>query len=128
VLNCAEFSCHDGFTGTAPVGSWPGNASPYGALDMSGNVWEWVHDWFDPWYYLTSPYEDPRGPCDGALECVTALVHVARGGSWDDAVPAEWEEESRAQNRLTTYFRHNEVSESCNSDVGFRCAMDFPGE
>jgi formylglycine-generating enzyme required for sulfatase activity len=95
---------------------------------MAGNVWEWVHDWFDPSYYITSPYLNPRGPCDGALTCATTSTRVARGGSWDDAIPAQWEEDARHQNRLTTYFRHSEANEGCNGDVGFRCAMDFLGE
>ena len=37
----------DGYYGTAPAGSYPLGASPYGALDMVGNVWEWVADWSD---------------------------------------------------------------------------------
>jgi formylglycine-generating enzyme required for sulfatase activity len=45
----------DGFQLTAPVGNYPAGASPYGALDMSGNVWEWVNDWVDEAYYQSSP-------------------------------------------------------------------------
>jgi len=37
----------DGYYGTAPVGSFPAGASPYGALDMAGNVWQWTADWYD---------------------------------------------------------------------------------
>ncbi len=37
----------DGYINTAPVGSFPAGASPYGALDMAGNVWEWISDWHD---------------------------------------------------------------------------------
>ena len=45
----------DGYEKTAPVGSFPDGASPYGALDMAGNAWEWVRDWYDEQYYTGSP-------------------------------------------------------------------------
>lgn len=48
-----------------PVGSRPGNASPYGMLDALGNVMEWVADWYDPAYYAYSPYANPLGPPSG---------------------------------------------------------------
>ena len=47
---------------TTRVGSYPAGASPYGALDMAGNVWEWVSDFYDVDYYLTAPTADPAGP------------------------------------------------------------------
>jgi len=57
----------------APVGSHPEGASPYGVLDMSGSVWEWVADWYDLEYYSRSPSRNPREPDSG-------LGKVQRGG------------------------------------------------
>jgi len=50
---------------TSAVGSYPAGASPYGALDMAGNVWEWVNDWYDGSYYSVSPPNNPPGPATG---------------------------------------------------------------
>ena len=50
---------------TWPVGSKPKGASPYGALDMAGNVWEWVEDQYDAEYYANSPSKNPTGPSSG---------------------------------------------------------------
>jgi serine/threonine-protein kinase len=60
---------------TTEVGKYPSGASPYGALDMAGNVSEWVNDWFDSSYYAKSPAENPPGPASGQF-------HILRGGSW----------------------------------------------
>lgn len=70
--------CHDdGYPLTAPVGSFPSAASPYGALDMAGNVWEWIADWYDAGYCADSPYENPTGPASGT-------ERAQRGGAWYD--------------------------------------------
>jgi formylglycine-generating enzyme required for sulfatase activity len=60
---------------TSAVGSYPSGASLYGPLDMAGNVWEWVHDWYSSTYYSTLPYDNPTGPDTGTYK-------VLRGGSW----------------------------------------------
>jgi hypothetical protein len=60
---------------TAPVGSYSGGVSPYGAHDLAGNVWEWVADWYDKDYYKRSPDRNPQGPGSGSRR-------VLRGGSW----------------------------------------------
>jgi len=90
---------------TTEVGIYPAGASPYGALDMTGNVWEWVNDWFAPDYYKDSPESNPPGPSTG-------LNHVLRGGSWNlDA------------DLVRSTFRGTHPSEP-NLGIGFRCAMD----
>ncbi len=97
-----------GFAATDPVGAHPSGASPYGLLDMGGNVWEWCMDWYDKDYYSVSPRRDPKGPTGG-------IALVVRGGSWDS--------------------RPDVLSCSCRSfgnigyregDFGFRCAMNAP--
>jgi formylglycine-generating enzyme required for sulfatase activity len=71
----AEAAVDDGYMFFAPVGTYPAGASPYGTLDMAGNAWEWVADFFDESYYARSPGTDPAGPEAGD-------EHVLRGGSW----------------------------------------------
>ena len=77
----------DGYVQSAPVGSFSAGASPYGVLDMGGNVWEWVHDAFietDPLntsvqnYYAISPDVNPQGVDPSITE-----YRVMRGGSWN---------------------------------------------
>jgi formylglycine-generating enzyme required for sulfatase activity len=63
----SDATVNDGYQYTAPVGNYPAGASPYGALDMAGNVMEWVADFYDPAYYTYSPSENPRDPKKGIL-------------------------------------------------------------
>ena len=67
---------------TSQVGTYPAGASPYGVMDMAGNVREWTHDWYAYHYYDVSPAVNPQGPGFSA-----GLNRIVRGGSWlsDDA-------------------------------------------
>ncbi|MCX6580998.1 MAG: SUMF1/EgtB/PvdO family nonheme iron enzyme [Candidatus Aminicenantes bacterium] len=64
-----------GLNKTVQVGSYPSGKSPYGCMDMAGNVWEWCADWYDKDYYKNSPGKNPPGPLAG-------YYRVLRGGSW----------------------------------------------
>ncbi len=67
----------DGYPVTSPVGIFPSGASPYGVLDMAGNVWEWTADWYDENYYSSqTTWRNPAGPASGEYR-------VLRGGSWN---------------------------------------------
>ncbi|GIK41437.1 MAG: hypothetical protein BroJett011_52700 [Chloroflexota bacterium] len=88
---------------TTPVGTYPEGASPYEVLDMAGNVWEWVADWYDSEYYKNSPSENPSGPPNGDYK-------VLRGGSWGD-----FQHEERATKR-------NVPPAKPGDNIGFRCA------
>jgi eukaryotic-like serine/threonine-protein kinase len=68
---------NDGYADTAPVGSYLAGASPYGMLDMAGNVWEWVKDWYQETFYTSTPLDNPIGPDSGTTRSL-------RGGSWSD--------------------------------------------
>jgi formylglycine-generating enzyme required for sulfatase activity len=94
---------------TAPVGSFPAGASPYGALDMAGNVWEWCADWYDAGYYKNAPTRNPTAPATGTWR-------VLRGGSWYCAYLVGFRAAFRSGSRPT--FRHR---------LGFRCVLRSPG-
>ncbi|MBI1846126.1 MAG: SUMF1/EgtB/PvdO family nonheme iron enzyme, partial [Candidatus Rokubacteria bacterium] len=51
--------------GTSAAAAYQSGASPYDALDLAGNAWEWVADWFDARYYASAPEQDPPGPAAG---------------------------------------------------------------
>jgi len=72
-----------GLGDTVAVGTHPTGASPYGALDMAGNAWEWVADWYDPGYYAVSPPDNPPGPAKTG--CPQGDCKVLRGGGWDSS-------------------------------------------
>jgi formylglycine-generating enzyme required for sulfatase activity len=95
---------------TSAVGSFPAGASPYGALDVAGNVWEWVQDWYGETYYADSPSNNPDGPSSGQYR-------VLRGGSWN----YNWWDTIRVAYR---YFSDPDYRDF---DFGFRCGVS-PGE
>lgn len=104
---CTDGAC-DSFTGTAPVGSFPNGASPFGALDMAGNVWELTADYYGADYYNTVPPQNPQGVQEGENR-------VLKGGSFS------------SPERVPRGARRGEADPSgSNFNIGFRCALPAP--
>jgi formylglycine-generating enzyme required for sulfatase activity len=108
---------------TSRVGSYAEGASPFGILDMAGNVWEWVADRYRPDYYSRSPSKNPPGP---SAEEVFNTMRVLRGGSFqEDGVILRLANRNfldgpdpKAQPDDEAYYGRS------SAIIGFRCAMD----
>ncbi|MBZ0290677.1 MAG: formylglycine-generating enzyme family protein, partial [Anaerolineae bacterium] len=97
--------------GAVAVGSYTSGASFYGMLDMSGNIAEWVSDWYSPSYYTQLAQSgqavlNPQGPPAGTEK-------VVRGGSWD--TPPFF---------ARTIHRQSAEPQNQTLWLGFRCAQD----
>ena len=79
---------------THPVGQKAANG--LGLYDMSGNVWQWVQDWYDGSYYKNSPKDNPTGPSSGKEK-------VLRGGSWYNVTSYSWNLEATNRDLGRTY-------------------------
>jgi len=90
---------------TSAVGCYAAGASPYGALYMAGNVWEWVNDWYSSSYYGSSPSSNPTGPASGSYR-------VLRGGGWYGG-----------DDYLRVAYRDDGNPAYQSSYLGFRCAV-----
>lgn len=93
---------------TNEVGFYSTGASPYLLLDMAGNVYEWVFDWYSNNYYSMSPYMNPQGPPSGTNR-------VMRGGGWNNT--SEF---------VRTAYRGRNLPANYSFDIGFRCASTVP--
>ena len=93
---------------TAESASYFAGASPYGALNMAGNVYEWVNDWYASDYYASSPSSNPSGPASGEYRAM-------RGGSaFSDPI------------YLRVVYRDWYPIAYYSYQVGFRCAASAP--
>ncbi len=102
--------CNSGYSSvcdTVPVGRYPDGVSFYGCFDMTGNVWEWVSDWFSKTYYEDGQ-KNPTGPPVGTH-------HVSKGGSW-----------TTDEEACQTSFRCWSLPGARWGYCGFRCARTLP--
>lgn len=95
----------DGWVGTCPVGTFPPN--DLGLHEVTGNVWEWCADWFDPQWYAVSPRHSPAGPPEGQAK-------VMRGGSYLCHDSYCW--------RYRVDARSSNTPDSSTGNLGFRVA------
>lgn len=104
---------------TVPVDALSEGRSPYGILNMAGNVLEWVEDDFDVRYYQRSEVNDPRSPTDGCYLLQDGWkgicpYKVLRGGGFD-----------AKDNSVRTYIRFFGRPDVRDHNIGFRCAYDI---
>ena len=105
------------------VGSFPAGASPYGILDMAGNVTEWVSDFYDAGYYGLGVSTNPTGPL--AARGMLSQLRVLRGGSYQDV-----EKDIRVSNRGSASGPNPDANDmesveftgESSPKIGFRCA------
>ena len=105
---------------TSRVGSYAAGASPFGALDMAGNVWEWVADLYEIEYYYYSPDTNPTGP-----ETNGTSLRVIRGGSYQDGwtnLRVSKRGAALGPNPKAPYDNPNRNGE-ISSKIGFRCGL-----
>jgi formylglycine-generating enzyme required for sulfatase activity len=107
VLPWRETGLNDGYRNTAPVDAFPAGASPYGALQMAGNVDEWVEDSYDAGFYA-----DPKSG-ERPVNRVRGDLKGLRGGNYNDDGA-----HVRAARRIADDTRHSAI------DIGFRCAAN----
>jgi formylglycine-generating enzyme required for sulfatase activity len=93
---------------TSNVNDYPNGKSPYGLLDMAGNVYEWVNDYYDANYYTSGPTSNPTGPSTGDH-------HLIRGSSFE-ADPTQ----------MLSAIRHPAPLDYHSRDLGFRCVVPQP--
>ena len=112
-ISCSLANYWDGYDGcindTTEVGTYLDGASIYGALDMAGNVWEYVNDWYSETYYSNSPLSNPSGPESGRYR-------IVRGGSWFDGKDV-------VRSSFRGYVTPAGGDYSATDNQGFRCSM-----
>jgi formylglycine-generating enzyme required for sulfatase activity len=99
---------------TSPVGLFPAGASPCGALDMAGNVWEWTASRWGRTSVFNPDYGYPYRPDDGREEPDGPDLCGVRGGSWFDGLPF-----------VRCAYRYRSVPSNFLDHLGFRVVLSL---
>jgi len=117
-------TCFPGVHGTWEVGSAPKGASPFGVLDMAGNVMEWVEDRGDFAFYKPSPVKDPRNP---PKDPKSDNYGILRGGGWshgggdNKSLAPGWNSKTYWREPEPYWDKEKNIPIR-DAEVGFRCA------
>jgi formylglycine-generating enzyme required for sulfatase activity len=98
----------DGYSAPAPVDAFPPNG--YGLYTVTGNAWEWCHDWFHPTYHVSATRTNPVGPVEGSTK-------VMKGGSYLC--------HKSYCNRYRVAARTSNTPDSATTNISFRCVRDI---
>ena len=100
------YDVDDGYSGTAPVGSFPKGKTKFGTFDVVGNVWEWTADWYAT--YKDEEQVNPKGAPAGDRKAM-------RGGGYNGGFTL-W---------VNPAFRYHQLATASAPGIGFRCAKDL---
>ena len=123
----------DGTLQRKAAAGWPGapasfrtanGANGFGLHDMSGNVWQFVNDWYERDYYAYSPPEDPPGPARGSLMPDGKAYRGMRGGNWYNGENGH----GRVSNRNPSYYRGPQDPNHPYYHIGFRVVLPVAAE
>lgn len=101
-------TAEDGYVGTAPADAFRPNG--YGLYTITGNAWEWCHDWFHPTFHITATRRNPQGPPAGTAK-------VMKGGSYLC--------HKSYCNRYRVAARTSNTPDSATTNISFRCVRDL---
>ena len=100
-------TAEDGYLGTCPVDAFPPNG--HGLYNLTGNVWEWCADWFDPTFHVNGPRRNPKGPRNGTHRVMRGDSYLCHASYCD---------------RYRVAARSSNTPDRATGNLGFRCARD----
>lgn len=113
-----------GWPGTQETYQTSNGANGYGLHDMSGNVWQFINDWYGRDYYAYSPAENPPGPASGSLVQDGKPYRGMRGGNWYNGENGH----GRVSNRNPSYYRGPQDPDHPYYHLGFRIVLPANAE